>query len=643
MLASDRKLIRRKARGQESGLAIFFICILMAFLIPMVGLSIDVGTMFVIRSRVGAAVDSAALAAGRSLNLGSDIPAVQASAIAAANTYFTANFPAGYMSTTSPVVDPQFTLQLGPTGVPNGVLIISVSASVQAPTYFMRVFNVSTVRVAGSGTATRRNLVMMLVLDKSSSMGARVTTGIPATLPANASSCDAMVSSSAQFVSFFSPYDTVGMVSFNSTAFLDYAPSSNFKAPGAAGVTSAIGNITCGANTNTTAALNLAGTQITAVGLQLATNVIVLFTDGVANGVSANFPIRTQVDTRYSGPVSTVCGDPLPSNNANYKGCPKDGNNNPVNNPGLNNTGANPYNLDAAGKFTATTYPNSNGVVYGGKYPYIPSPAIASANDTPQNRAFCTDSSGTSLCTQMPACTTQNGTLRGVITQTAGFSVNGGSRGGLFDVFSGDANAVIPPGCPTSGTSLSQTIAFIPAVDVFGNATTGPKDNWLYQVNNQCVPNGTPLSASATPCKNIGGPWSAYPNIGIGRPSNTFQSGPYQGFFRPDTPNAIGVVSMNTAINQASAIRATAGFNITIDAIYLQGNGGDPVDRDFLPIIANVDRIPPLVYEPVGTPDKANPFYQNNQQKGIYLATTSNAQLTQMFLQIASSLLRLSH
>src|SRR5260370_42358260 len=62
-----------------------------------------------------------------------------------------------------------------------------------------------------------------------------------------------------------------------------------------------IAAITCGSNTNTISALEVAYQQIKNTGLPLALNTIVLFTDGSPNGVSAAFPARASLDSRWGG------------------------------------------------------------------------------------------------------------------------------------------------------------------------------------------------------------------------------------------------------------------------------------------------------------------------------------------------------
>ena len=276
-----------KRRANQRGMAIFFYATMLIFVIGCVGLSVDVGTIYMIRARLVGAVDAAALAAGRSVNLTNTVAQATTAATTTANQFFAANFPTGYFNSIgSPTVTPTFTQEPDANGNPNGVLDIKVDASVTAPTYFMNIFNVHSINVTATGTASRRGLVLMLVLDTSSSMGNGA-----------GSSCAAMVAAAQNFVTLFSPFDQIGLVTFDLSPKLWDPPTDPI-----ATVSANIAGLTCGSNTNTISALDIAYQQIKAVGKPLALNTIVLFTDGSPNGVTANFPARAVVDSRY-GPA----------------------------------------------------------------------------------------------------------------------------------------------------------------------------------------------------------------------------------------------------------------------------------------------------------------------------------------------------
>ncbi len=662
----------RIRRSKERGIAVYLTAFFLLILIPVVGLAIDGGYAFVIQSRLSAAADSAALAAGRGINLSGTVQAAQTQATTQATTFFNADFPISYMNTltTNRVMTPTFTVNTDSGGNPTGTLTISVSASVQAPTYFMRWLGIPSLTIGATGTATRKNLVMEIVLDTSASMNTRTGAqvgNIPTSISTSDTSCQAMVYAVSQFISYFSPYDTIGAITFDLTVYDDndtktnnghadgsYNASTNYGSSGSTGILNSFKTIQCGSNTNTTAALYQAYQDIKTVNEKLAQNVIVLFTDGVPNALNANFPVRTQVDTRM-GPA---------------QGCATtNGFMQTVVNGGCSNTC-----FDTGGAVQCAW----GMTVYG-------SGSLKAPVQCPGSTG-CASSSGTG---GLPVCTTTAGTVKAAIAQWANFGVNGGQRGAA-QIFSTDSAPTVPSGCPDASqySFSSQTVAYIPNADFFGNPTNNlwtsydfssgattsvasPWFQWIYgdtnstsdHVDYECAPSGTQITSGNSSCKNLGGLWTSYSSIGVGAPNNTFQSGPYSGSIRSDTPNAIGTASMTAATNMAMKIRADTDFKPIIDVVYLQGNGSDPVDRSFLQLVSNQQYIEPIVYhQNPPCPDGAlataanssgslgcqtngafnNPYYQSTQQQGIWAATSSTLQLESMFQQIASSLLRIS-
>jgi hypothetical protein len=160
----------------------------------------------------------------------------------------------------------------------------------------MRILGQSTGTVSASSQATRRDVNMMLVLDRSSSM-------------ASAGVCGTMIASAQNFVNrFTNGRDTVGLITFTGASSLDYAPTVNFLS-NTPSLPTVIGELQCEGNTGSAEALWLAYQQILAINQPGALNLIVFFTDGLANGVTAAYPKKTQTDTRwnpsYSAQVST--------------------------------------------------------------------------------------------------------------------------------------------------------------------------------------------------------------------------------------------------------------------------------------------------------------------------------------------------
>lgn len=227
-------------RLRQRGMAIVFYATMLIFVIGCVGLAVDVGTIYMIKARLSSAVDAAALAGGRSVNFANDVATATTNFSTTANQFFTANFPTGYFNSLgTPTVTPSFSQETDGNGNPSGVLDFKVTASVTAPTYFMNVFNIHNINVASTGTASRRGLVLMMVLDISNSMGI-VGTG---------SSCDAMIAAAQNFTTLFSPFDQIGLVSFDITAHLLDSPTTNHTQ-----VSNDIGGLSCGSNTNTISA-----------------------------------------------------------------------------------------------------------------------------------------------------------------------------------------------------------------------------------------------------------------------------------------------------------------------------------------------------------------------------------------------------
>ena len=567
-------MVQEQRRSGERGIALIFYSMMLFFVIGCVGLAVDVGTIYMIKARLSAAADGAALAAGRSVNLANDIGTAQTNARNTAIAFFNANFPSGYFNSVgAATVTPAMTQQTDANGNPNGVLDIRITATATAPTYFMNLFNVHSIPVVTRTTASRRGLLMMLVLDQSSSMGSGA-----------GSSCEVMKTAAQNFVSLFSPFDQIGLITFDYTAHLVDTPNAS-----RAQVSADIAAIGCKNNTNTISALELAYQQIRTAGLPLALNTIVLFTDGSPNGVTANFPARAAVDDRWS--------------------------------PALSNP----------------TPPAQTGSSFG----------IANS---------CADNFGNeAICVNMPkVCTTASDTLFGTLAQWGGQNSYGATTYGLFPPTDSDTVAY-PASCtsPAQGPNMRQFIAYIPDTDAYNNnlhgvtatSNTGTavgglvsRDDWIYQVNNLCSPDAT-VSPN---CRNTGGFWSAPAFTGIGSGSNFFPAGAYHNRFRPDQPNTIVAASMNGTMAEANKIRSDTTYHPVIHTIYLTGNSGDAVDREFLAVVANAPSITALPYDPVGFTAYTNPGYVTTQETGKYLVTSDKNRLTNLFAQLASELLRLS-
>jgi len=310
----------RDMRKNQKGFAVIMTALTMLVSIPLVGLAVDVSVLYMIRGRLYQAVDAAALAGARALAQGANTGAQAANAQAAATQFFNANMPSGYWGVTNvqlatPTVDSVST--------PN-YRTVTTSATLNAPLYFLRVLGQDTTTIAASAQAGRRDVVMMLVLDRSSSMNNPFQ---------GTTACAVMVTDAKQFLNYFAPgRDMVGLVVFGSSVFT-YPPTTSFTTADGNGNTPAslINQITCQGNTNTDEAMWQAYNQLVVTNSTTRANVIVLMTDGRPNGFTGMYyckscgPGGSAIDLRKNpascdtakntlqGEVEQWAGGPLPT------------------------------------------------------------------------------------------------------------------------------------------------------------------------------------------------------------------------------------------------------------------------------------------------------------------------------------------
>src|SRR5579864_7316879 len=139
-------------RKNQRGMAVIMTAMTMLVTIPLVGLAVDVGVLYMIRGKLQQAVDAAALAGARALAQGANTAAQTANAQAEATKFFNANIPTGYWGTSNvqfatPTVDS--------TTTPN-YRTVTISATITAPLYFLRVLGQDSTNIATSSQAGRR-------------------------------------------------------------------------------------------------------------------------------------------------------------------------------------------------------------------------------------------------------------------------------------------------------------------------------------------------------------------------------------------------------------------------------------------------------------------------------------------------------
>jgi Flp pilus assembly protein TadG len=157
----------RNFQQRRHGQALLMFVLFMVVLFLFAGLGIDLGFAYVTRARLSKAVDAACLAAVRNLGAGT----VSAGAIAT-NAFF-ANYGVSGRDVAPPVPIITYTQDLA-----NNNISVEVSASVSINTFFIRAMPAimpgapdwRTLKVGSDALATRKELIMTLVLDVSGSM-----------------------------------------------------------------------------------------------------------------------------------------------------------------------------------------------------------------------------------------------------------------------------------------------------------------------------------------------------------------------------------------------------------------------------------------------------------------------------------------
>ena len=240
----------RADTSSERGFVLVYMAAVLALLMVATGLAVDSGRAYLVKAQLSKAVDGAALAAARSLNSGN--PRAEATQI------FKANFPPGYLGTSSAT---------DPTAAAN-----FFTSAVNAASGV----NVVTVTVASSGEATRRMVDLSLVLDVSSSIGPQWS---------------AVRDAARTFVNAFDQNnDRLALLTFSDgSKVLDPMPAS--RGFNKAGMIAAVPGVLPGGSTAMVEGLYRAWDELRWVpaGSQSGLRVIVLFTDGASNSVPGDY------------------------------------------------------------------------------------------------------------------------------------------------------------------------------------------------------------------------------------------------------------------------------------------------------------------------------------------------------------------
>ena len=265
---TTRRSVLTFAKNEE-GFTLFYMAVFLTVLCIFVGLAVDTGRAYVVQAQLSKAVDGAALGAARALNSGN--PQTEA------GTIYRANFPNGWMGTSSSTNPGDAGFYTMTTVQASGLNVVTVTASAVVPTTFMKLANLNQVTVNATGQATRRMVDLSLVIDTSGSIGWRWP----------------YVQQAAQtFVDSFSgSSDRVSLIFFNNGAqVIDAMPAG--RGFDKAKVMADIPGTLPGGSTNMVEGLYRGWDELRSVanGQQSGLRVLVLFTDGASNSVPGVYP-----------------------------------------------------------------------------------------------------------------------------------------------------------------------------------------------------------------------------------------------------------------------------------------------------------------------------------------------------------------
>ncbi|HXK04312.1 MAG TPA: Tad domain-containing protein [Verrucomicrobiae bacterium] len=284
----------RRNHRQRGNTMVLFALMLPTLICPLVGLAIDGTVTYAVQAKLSAAVDGAALGAGRLLGTQADPSEI-------AGEFLAANFQTGvkgFWGANNLIKTITYT--------PGTTKTIKVDARVDVPLLFLRVIGKTKATVSAAATATRRDSRMVFVIDRSGSMNQTQTDGNTAIVD--------LKSYAQGFTQKFTPgTDEVGLVVFDGASVVGYpttrpwdstttststgGPDTSFLSQGGTSCCDMVWQIkaiNAGGATGMADALSVAYIELqkahlrdlAANGVDTRMNSIVLFTDGIPTSLT---------------------------------------------------------------------------------------------------------------------------------------------------------------------------------------------------------------------------------------------------------------------------------------------------------------------------------------------------------------------
>ena len=267
-------------RRQGGGVAIM-VALALLVLLAVVGLVIDGGLAYLVKARLNAAVDSAAVAAARAVPAGNNQTEQRASAQAAAAKFFAANIPSDYLLSTPTLLGTDITFDAG-------TVTIDVNAEAPMPVSLMQVLGFTALTPRAYAQTIRRDLDMALVVDNSGSLSANAA---------------AVRASAKSFLNKFNvTQDRVSLIHFGTGAEVDNPINTSARGFDRSAMVGKIDRYTFLDSTSSVEGMWHARDQLNKIALinRSAMRVIVFFSDGAPTGFGTAPTFNTSTDCKDS-------------------------------------------------------------------------------------------------------------------------------------------------------------------------------------------------------------------------------------------------------------------------------------------------------------------------------------------------------
>lgn len=263
------------------------VAVSMVVLLAIVGLVVDAGLAYMVKARLNAAVDSAALAAARAVPVGNNQTEQRANAQAASAQFFAANIPSNYLLSTPNLLSTTVTFDAG-------MVTIDVRAEAPMPVSFMQVLGFSSLKPVAYAQTIRKDLDMALVIDTSGSLSGSAST---------------VRASAKTFLNKFNVLqDRVGMIHFASGFQVDNAINTGARGFNRTSMLANIDKLQFTGVTNSVEGMWQARNQLNLIpsANRSSLRVIVFFSDGAPTALGSTFTFNS--NAQYQKACSSTVG-----------------------------------------------------------------------------------------------------------------------------------------------------------------------------------------------------------------------------------------------------------------------------------------------------------------------------------------------